>query len=82
MEGNCEQTTGSTVKYGGIIVMTLKKRVKLRDGKKVGITEKTVRKGYKMGRTVNNCGYTASNMQASSTTRSTMKKGFTTGKTA
>ena len=28
VEGNCEQTTGSTVKCGGIIVMTLKKHVK------------------------------------------------------
>ena len=56
--------------------------LKLRDGKKVGITEKTVRKGCKTGRTVNNCGNTASNMQASSTTRSAMKKGCTTGKTA
>ena len=56
--------------------------LKVRDGKKVVMTEKTVRKGCKIGRTVNNCGNTARNVQDSSTTRSTMKKGCTTGKTA
>ena len=43
--------------------------LKVRDGKKVVMTEKTVRKGCQTGRTVDNCGDTASNVQDSSTTR-------------